>query len=244
MKDINKFRNFSKYIKVEDVIGNKPLTDETIRENSYTVQQILANHKPIGGSYVCKICQRKVLSRLSFIAHLRLHTGEFVAHCHRCGKGVTRVWHLKDHEKHCPALKKPKEDNAPPAKKMKMNENQIQYLQEHTARIIQELNEFDPNDIGDIPLSEKIIRENKYTVRQVYRSHTYNGGKFTCKVCGKCVSTKDSFIAHLRMHTGEFVAHCRYCGRGVVRKQHLINHEKLCAVGKGRVSRRSRVSPF
>lgn len=208
-------------IKEEDVIGNNILTEETIRKKNYTLAQILANHRMTNDSYTCKICSRKISSRFSFIAHLRLHTREFVTHCLLCGRGFTRPWHLKEHEKFCPSKKsrKPENNNKQPQTRSNTRQEMI------TSFV----------DIGDIPLTDEIIKENKFTLLQVYKSHNIKDGNFQCKICEKCLTTKHSFIAHLRKHTGDFIGYCRSCGCGCVRKQQLIQHEKSCFEGRGRV---------
>lgn len=87
------------------------------------------------------------------------------------------------------------------------------------------------DDIGNIPLTEDIIERNKYTLRQIYRSHRPVTENMQCKVCGRVISKKLGFIDHLRKHTKDFVGHCKYCGRGVTRVNHLRVHENLCAAG-------------
>lgn len=228
---------------MEDVIGDNTLTEETIRANNYTLEQILANHQMIDNVYSCKICLRKLSSRLSFIAHLRLHTGEFVAHCHLCGNGFTRVWYLKDHEKHCSMRKGNKQEAdelllEDSKQSIVSTQNKVDLVSPSPDLHNEKFSESSKHveDIGDISLTEEIIRENKYTLRQVFESHKFNKeNMFQCKVCKKCVTTKKSFIAHLRKHTGDFIGHCRYCGRGAVRKHQWVQHEKICAEGRGRV---------
>lgn len=92
--------------------------------------------------------------------------------------------------------------------------------------------EFDntTDDIGDIPLTEEIIKANNFSLRQLYRSHMPVSENIVCKVCGKSITKKLGFIDHLKMHTGDYIGHCRYCGRGVTRPNHLKTHENRCAI--------------
>lgn len=90
-------------------------------------------------------------------------------------------------------------------------------------------------DIGDILLTEDIIRENQYSLNQIFRSHVYMNGVYTCKICSKRITTKSSFFAHLRLHLKVFVGNCRKCGKGFSRAQHIREHERLCVPGLSRV---------
>lgn len=93
-------------------------------------------------------------------------------------------------------------------------------------------------DIGDIPLTEAIIKANGYTMQQVFRSHRIVDDVWKCKVCNKQLSNKASFIAHLRLHTGEFISDCKKCGKGFTREQHMKTHMRTCgSVKKTRVSK-------
>lgn len=80
--------------------------------------------------------------------------------------------------------------------------------------------------IGDIPLTNAIIKENNYTLQQVFESHTKVDGIYTCKVCGKLLRSRVTFIVHLRNHTGDWVAYCKPCERGFTRIHSYQMHQK------------------
>lgn len=81
------------------------------------------------------------------------------------------------------------------------------------------------NGIGDIPLTDEIIKENNYTLRQVFLSHRRNSeGKYECKICNRLSGHKYNFIDHLRKHTGEYVAQCEACNRNFTKMQNYRDH--------------------
>lgn len=98
--------------------------------------------------------------------------------------------------------------------------------------------ERNPNepDIGDIPLTMKIIKTNGYSLNQIFESHRLIDGHYVCKICTKRIYDRISFLSHLRIHTGDWVGRCSKCNRGFSRKAHLINHDKICNFKEGDVS--------
>lgn len=90
-------------------------------------------------------------------------------------------------------------------------------------------------DIGNIPLTEEIIKQNRYTLSQVYRSHRILDNIWKCKICEKILCNKTGFKAHLRLHTEEYESICKNCGRGFTRAWHLKTHEATCLLRRSRV---------
>lgn len=80
--------------------------------------------------------------------------------------------------------------------------------------------------IGDIPLTNKVIKENKYTLQQVFECHEKIDDCYTCKVCGKILKSRVTFIIHLRKHTGDWVAYCKPCEQGFSRSSDYESHQK------------------
>lgn len=85
--------------------------------------------------------------------------------------------------------------------------------------------------IGDIPLTNEVIRKNKYTLQQIFECHSQsNEGFYTCKVCGKTLKSRNTFIMHLkRRHTCTYEAFCDSCERGFIKiadyEVHLEKHK-------------------
>lgn len=91
-------------------------------------------------------------------------------------------------------------------------------------------------DIGDIHLTMEIIKTNGYTLQQIFNSHSLVNDFYQCKLCSKRISDRNSFIAHLRIHLGDWIGRCSKCNKGFSRKAHLQNHEKICNYEKEEVS--------
>lgn len=104
-------RNFSLEIhlrKLHEEEANLPkfntndiyLTEDIIREQNYSTEDLHEMHIPINDIYQCLVCSKYVAS-LTFIYHLRLHTGETVGFCNKCNRGFnTRLayqLHMKKH---------------------------------------------------------------------------------------------------------------------------------------------------
>lgn len=53
------------------------------------------------------------------------------------------------------------------------------------------------------------------------------GSIFTCNICGKSLSNKNSLASHYRLHTGEKPFMCAQCGKGFAKKFNLDIHYNI-----------------
>lgn len=76
------------------------LTEESIRERGLTINDLYRMHKVINDMFKCKVCHKHV-GVLTFMDHLRFHTGDYVAFCKMCNRGFnTKLGyqlHMKKH---------------------------------------------------------------------------------------------------------------------------------------------------
>ncbi|CAG0894916.1 unnamed protein product [Cyprideis torosa] len=63
--------------------------------------------------------------------------------------------------------------------------------------------------------------------RKNSRSHCQQKKRFTCGVCGKSLSTKQSLQYHEFTHTGEKPFACRVCGKSFAQRGHLSTHKLI-----------------
>lgn len=108
------------------------------------------------------------------------------------------------------------------------------YVKMSQSRDAKLQNVFNMEGHGNVPLTDQIIQKQGYTMEQLYLSHTIVDNIWKCKICCKTLGNRESFRAHLRLHTGEFVDHCKLCGRGFTRAWHLKSHKKICGINSGR----------
>lgn len=81
-----------------DYIGDIPLTKEIIAEKKYSTKQIFKSHTANeNGGYTCKICDKTISQKWSFIDHLRRYTGDYAAFCEICNRGFNRVQPYRNH---------------------------------------------------------------------------------------------------------------------------------------------------
>lgn len=72
----------------------------------------------------------------------------------------------------------------------------------------------------EVPVAQK-----KYGKQRLLRQG--GSGRFCCKVCSKCLSSKDALQVHLRRHTGEKPFCCQICYKAFKQKPHLDNHWRI-----------------
>lgn len=75
-----------------------PLTLELIKENNYSIEELIQMHKLVDGVYQCRICSTS-FAETGFGEHLKHHTMEWVGHCKICNLYFKRQDTYDDHMK-------------------------------------------------------------------------------------------------------------------------------------------------
>lgn len=205
----------------------------------------------------CKICCKRILQS-SFAKHLRFHMKDFQEFCKTCNMGFDTHRNYKNHMKihlsmngvqsHSQTADTESETEVV-SKKSKgtitcrfcqLSFKSYYKLRKH-HRLFHPKNDFNDygfgqkpdqnynNDyIGDIPLTEEIIKEKGYSMEQVLMCHKIINNIWQCKICEKVLCNREGLKAHLRLHTGEFVVRCNKCDKGFTRGWHLKTHALTC----------------
>lgn len=71
------------------------------------------------------------------------------------------------------------------------------------------------------------VKHSKYSERFTDFRSCEKGGAFTCNVCGKNLSTKNSLASHYRLHTREKPFMCTLCGKRFAKKFNLDVHYNI-----------------
>ncbi|CAG0904553.1 unnamed protein product, partial [Cyprideis torosa] len=84
------------------------------------------------------------------------------------------------------------------------------------------------NETCDVPDQIK-VSEDDGTVRKGKNlvGHCQQKKRFTCAVCGKSLSRKQSLQSHELTHTGEKPLACRICGKAFARRSALSRHKLI-----------------
>ncbi|XP_072748290.1 uncharacterized protein [Anoplolepis gracilipes] len=190
---------------------------------------------------ICKVCNKKLPSRKSCWAHVRMHKGEKSYTCHICGKQFIQGGSLYYHLKHvhdgvknhaCDicgrsfAMKTAMEDHR------RIHTGERPYVCHTCGKTFKtkaSLYIHNKTHTDEFP-HKCIYCAKRFRWKQQMLSHLtmHTGEKnHICDICGKGFGVKNDLTRHKRVHSEEKPYTCQQCGISFGQKRYLKNHERL-----------------
>ncbi|XP_023220218.1 zinc finger protein 91-like [Centruroides sculpturatus] len=168
--------------------------------------------------FTCTLCGKVSLSHKDHQDHLKVHSSTYT--CSKCSVCFQDEEKFNIHTKECmkgwAESEFPKENEATNGNENANDDNPKVIDNKENETFNGESEICNDNENSKI-ISEEIMPPTDATDKR--------SKSFFCKICVRKFTNQGSFRRHVRMHKGNWIHSCKYCGKYFFRKDHLQHHE-------------------
>lgn len=176
--------------------------------------------------FICSICNKAMVKREYFEAHIKQHAGEFGFECKDCHRGFSSKMGLNIHRANKQAgncTSNPRCDVC--QREFAKNENICEHIERRAAKAPKA--KYVPRNMREktkpCPVCGKMFLYNSEVKLHVVVSHS-DEKRFVCEECGKCFKTQKCFNLHKRIHLNCRPYPCRFCQKSFRTLNHIKQH--------------------
>lgn len=165
--------------------------------------------------FTCTLCGKVSLSHKDHQDHLKVHSSTYT--CTKCSVCFQDEERFNSHTKECMKGWADSESQKEETNINEKTDDDVKCSDTKESEILNKISEF-PNDSEN---SKLFSEENLPSTNSPNKKNKF----FFCKICVRKFTNQGSFRRHVRMHKGNWIHSCKYCGKYFFRKDHLQHHE-------------------